>query len=80
MSENSNLTIVPADDHPVFRHGLRQIIETESDFEVLGEARDGRRALEMIQELQPRFAIPDISMPILDGLAVAHSLQKEAHR
>jgi len=68
--------IILADDHPVFRHGLRQIVEAESDFTVVGEARDGENALEQIRTLLPQIAILDISMPKLDGLAVADSVQQ----
>lgn len=74
MAAKSKQTIVIADDHPVFRHGLRRIIEAESDFEVIGDADDGQSALEMIQSLRPAIAILDISMPKLDGLGVARKL------
>ena len=74
MSRPSNLSIVIADDHPVFRHGLRHIIEGESGFEVVGEAGDGQSALEMIRALRPAIAILDIAMPQLDGLVLAREL------
>lgn len=77
MSSPPNQHIILADDHPVFRHGLRQIVETESDFRVVGESRDGENALEQIKTLRPAIAILDISMPKLDGLAVARSVQEE---
>lgn len=74
MAAQSKQTIVIADDHPVFRHGLRRIIEAEPDFEVIGDADDGLSALEMIERLRPAIAILDISMPKLDGLGVARKL------
>jgi len=77
VSLQSRLSIVLADDHPVFRHGLRQIVEAESDFTVVGEARDGEGALALIKTLRPEIAILDISMPKLDGLTVACQLREE---
>jgi DNA-binding NarL/FixJ family response regulator len=75
---NNKLSIVIADDHPVFRHGLRQIIEAEPGFEIVGEAGDGQSALQTIQTLAPAIAILDVSMPGLDGLAVVNHLLEAA--
>ena len=69
--------IVIADDHPVFRFGLRQIIEAEPGFDVVGEADHGEGALELIGRVRPSIAILDVAMPRLDGLALARHLQKE---
>ena len=77
MSSRRKQNIILADDHPVFRNGLRQIVEAESDFTVIGEARDGAKALELIKALSPEVAILDISMPKLDGLAVADIVHEE---
>lgn len=77
MSSAHKQNIVLADDHPVFRHGLRQLVEAQSGFKILGEARDGENALDLIRTLLPEIAILDISMPKLDGLAVARSVQEE---
>lgn len=76
MAQNSKLRIVIADDHPVFRHGLRQIIEAEPGFDVVGEAGDGQSALQLIQTLAPAIAILDVGMPELDGLSVVNQLLK----
>lgn len=78
MVANNKLRIVIADDHPVFRHGLRQIIETEPGFEVVGEAGDGQTALQLIQTLDPAIAVLDVGMPGLDGLAVVNQLLEAA--
>jgi len=77
VSSRRKQNITLADDHPVFRNGLRQIVEAESDFKVIGEACDGEKALEQIKALSPEVAILDISMPKLDGLAVADIVHEE---
>jgi two-component system, NarL family, response regulator DegU len=69
--------VVLVDDHIAFREGLRQIIEAEPDFEILGEAGNGKQALELIRGFQPTVAILDVSMPPPDGLSVARSLREE---
>jgi len=77
MAHRNKLTIVIADDHPVFRHGLREIIQAERGFKVVGEAGDGEEALEMIRKLRPAIAVLDVSMPKLDGLEVSRQLTGE---
>jgi DNA-binding NarL/FixJ family response regulator len=72
------LRILIADDHPLSRGGLRQVIEVKSDCEIVAEAGDGESALESIRKLQPDIAILDIGMPKLDGLAVARAISDEA--
>ena len=74
---SDKVTIVIADDHPLYRTGLRQIIETEPELEILAEAGDGESALKLIRRLKPSIAILDISMPQLDGFAAAKSLSEE---
>lgn len=66
--------IVIADDHPLMRQGLKQIIEIESNLKVIAEARNGSEALSMIEELKPDVAILDVDMPHQDGFQVARSL------
>jgi DNA-binding NarL/FixJ family response regulator len=62
----------------MFRVGLRETIESEPGFKVVGEAGDGEQALEMISEMHPVIAILDVSMPKLDGLALARKLVAQA--
>ena len=71
----SEIRIVIADDHPIFRHGLKEIIESDSLLKVVGEAGDGRSAFEKIELLQPDVAILDIDMPEMDGFAVAREIR-----
>jgi DNA-binding NarL/FixJ family response regulator len=70
------LTLLIVDDHPVFRRGLRQIIEEHPMFEIVGEASDGQTGLELASELKPEIVVLDIDMPRLSGLEMARALQK----
>jgi DNA-binding NarL/FixJ family response regulator len=73
----TEIRIVIADDHPVFRQGLRQIIEMERGLNVIGEAADGSAALTLIRDLRPEVAVLDINMPNLKGFEVARELRRE---
>ena len=66
-----------ADDHPIFRRGLRTVIEADPLLKVVAEADDGQSALARIQELQPDVVVLDIDMPPPDGLAVARQLREQ---
>ena len=68
------IRILIADDHPIMRQGLKQIIEIEPNLKVVGEAANGSEALAMIEELMPDAAILDVDMPHQDGFQVARSL------
>jgi DNA-binding NarL/FixJ family response regulator len=70
--------IVLADDHALVRQGFRSLLSTIADFEVVGEAANGREALELIRALAPEVALLDITMPELNGLdATAHALREQ---
>jgi DNA-binding NarL/FixJ family response regulator len=69
-------TVIIADDHPIFRSGLRAFIEADPSFLVMGEATDGAEALDMIIEKRPDIAILDYNMPKLSGFAVLEQLSK----
>lgn len=71
------IRILIADDHPLMRQGLRQVIELESGLIVAAEAGDGNEALRMIREIAPHVAILDINMPEMDGLSVARQVRNE---
>ena len=66
--------ILLADDHRMFRQGLRELIERKTQFEVVGEASTGREALAEVERLRPDIVLLDIQMPELDGVAVARQL------
>ncbi len=72
-----DIRIVIADDHPLMRQGLRQMIEIEPHLTIVGEARNGSEALAMIEELTPDVAILDVDMPHQDGFQVARALFAE---
>lgn len=68
--------VLLADDHRMFRQGLREVIERKTDFEVVGEAGTGREALAMVEALRPDIVLLDIQMPELNGVAVAQELAR----
>jgi two-component system nitrate/nitrite response regulator NarL len=74
------LTILIADDHPVYRQGLERAIGERADLELVGSTADGRQALERIQELEPDVAVVDVRMPGLDGLKIVGSVQRDGLR
>jgi DNA-binding NarL/FixJ family response regulator len=65
------ITVVLADDQQMVRHGLRVILESEPDIDVVAEAGDGREALDRVREHRPTVALLDIRMPTMDGLEAA---------
>lgn len=71
---NARLRIVIADDHPIFRRGLRDVVEIDAGLELVGQAENGEEALSLIQESRPDVAVLDIQMPRLSGLRVAQTL------
>ncbi len=77
MTDTQKIRIVMADDHPIFRSGLRQIIEEDKNIEILGEADDGKDALELIYTLNPDIALLDIDMPVKTGLDVLRELNSK---
>lgn len=73
-----NVRILIADDHPVFRSGLRDGLEQFDDLKVIGEAENGRQALERVRELNPDLLLLDMEMPEMSGLDVARELHAVA--
>jgi len=69
-----SIRIVVADDHPVIREGLRALIETQPNMELVGEAGDGRTAVELAETLRPDVMVLDISMPDLNGIEAARQV------
>jgi len=75
MAEEKKIQIIIADDHPIFRNGLKQIIEEDEGIEIIGEAENGEKALTIINELNPDVALLDIDMPRMTGLQVLKELK-----
>jgi len=67
--------IILADDHVLFRQGLRRILEEKADLEVVGEAGDGLDLLNLLKEVHPHMVILDISMPNLRGIEATHEIK-----
>jgi DNA-binding NarL/FixJ family response regulator len=72
-----NIRVVLADDHPIVLAGLRNLIEAESDLDLVGEATNGQAALTTIWDKRPDVAVVDISMPEINGIELAKRLAKE---
>ena len=68
------IKVLIVDDHPLFRQGLRQVVEGDERFELIGEAGDGTSALQLILEKKPDIAVLDVNMPGLSGLEIARNL------
>jgi len=66
----SEVTVLIADDHPIFRQGVRHLIEQHEDLSIVAEANDGQTAIQLIQLHQPTVVILDLFMPNIDGLGV----------
>jgi DNA-binding NarL/FixJ family response regulator len=72
------ISVVLADDHVLFRQALRQLLELERDFTIVGEAGDGEGALALVQQYRPDVVMLDISMPGMDGIAATTALREQS--
>jgi len=73
------ITILIADDHQLIRKGLRILLQSQEQFEVVGEAENGIALLQCLQKIRPDILLLDISMPDMTGLEVAQQIQLQAH-
>lgn len=73
----NDVHILIVDDHPIFRKGLRQVIEAETGFKVVAEADDGATGLERIRQTHPDIAIVDIHMPNMSGFDLVRAMHEE---
>ncbi len=72
-----SIRVLLADDHSLFRQGLRKLLELEDGIFIVGEASDGREVVELAQELQPDVILMDIKMPFTDGATAAETILKD---
>lgn len=73
-----NITILLADDHTIVRQGLAKLLEGEENFTVVGEAENGREAIEKADTLNPDIVLMDIAMPMLNGIEATRQIKKNA--
>lgn len=71
------ITVLIADDHPIFQRGLQQIIESDADLKIVAAVGDGEEALNKLRSLKPQVAVLDVDMPKRDGLSVLKSIKEE---
>lgn len=72
--------IVVVDDHPLFRSALLRVLESEANFEVVGEAGDGEEAVEVCRRSRPELVLMDVMMPRMDGLEATRAIKRELPR
>jgi two-component system, NarL family, response regulator NreC len=75
-----SVRIVLADDHTIMRHGLRLVLERQPDFAVIGEANNGREAIDLVIRETPDVVIMDIAMPLLNGIEATRRITEERLR
>jgi DNA-binding NarL/FixJ family response regulator len=75
MAEEHNVRVVLIDDHDLLRRGIKTMLESESDIEVVGEADDGTRALALVEETVPDVVIIDVVMPNKDGIEATREIK-----
>ena len=78
-ASTNQIRVLIADDHPLFREALRELIETDRDFRVVGEANDGREAIKMVVDIRPDILLLDLLMPVKAGLETLQELSTMTH-
>lgn len=73
----TKIRVLIADDHALFREGIRMILEAQPDIEIVGEAEDGQQVIEEARRVRPDVVVMDIAMPVMDGLQATRVLREE---
>jgi DNA-binding NarL/FixJ family response regulator len=72
-----DITLLVVDDHPLFRQGVADALALEQGFRVVGQAADGKHALELIRDLEPDIAVLDVNLPEMNGQQITHQVNQE---
>ena len=72
-----DISLLVVDDHPLFRQGVADALALEQGFRVVGQAADGKHALELIRDLEPDIAVLDVNLPEMNGQQITHQVNQE---
>ncbi len=76
----NRISVIIADDHPIFRLGLVSILSKNRNINIVGQAENGELALSLVSELEPNVAILDVEMPLLSGLQICEHIKAEGYK
>src|SRR5438552_2791668 len=76
-TQPTKITVLLADDHTMVRQGFRLLLEAEPDIAVVGEAENGRQAVQLTSQLLPEVVVMDIAMPLLNGLEATRQITRD---
>jgi DNA-binding NarL/FixJ family response regulator len=77
MAEAGKVRVLLVDDHPIFRYGLRGLLDSYPNIQVVGEAGNGEEALMQAESLRPNLVVMDINMPKMDGIMATRHLKRQ---
>jgi len=75
---NQKVRIVIAEDHTILREGLRSLLSSEPNFEIVGEAEDGREAIKCVEKFRPDLILTDLSMPRMNGMEAIEEIKRQS--